>query len=219
MVWVVAELRERQCFEMTTRQEMTIPKSPQDVIIQSVFTAIIVFFAGLAPVNVFNRVAVIPSLIWLAFITMILWTPIRQAGSFRRFLADCLGELIGRHFVEVVSVSTPVNEVRFGYELFGRRFIKQSIAIDAIESIHWSTGQASGMTGRDMNDWSVYLYLDRDNPVNKPNRHIYVVGPARRKEITEAFGLSFVAFLRAAGAQLSDGETNNCFVTSKAETK
>src|ERR1035438_7231183 len=133
---------------------------------------------------------------------MILWTPIRQAGSFRRFLADCLGELIGRHFVEVVSVSTPVNEVRFGYELFGRRFIKQSIAIDAIESIHWSTGQASGMTGRDMNDWSVYLYLDRDNPVNKPNRHIYVVGPARRKEITEAFGLSFVAFLRAAGAQL-----------------
>jgi hypothetical protein len=219
MFWVVAELGERQYFEMTTSQEMTIPKSPQDVIIQSVITAVIVFFAGLAPVNVFNRVAVIPSLFWLALITMILWTPIRQAGSFRRFLADCLGELIGRHFAEVVSVSTQVNEVRFGYELFGRRFIKQSIAINGIESIHWSTGQASSMTGRDMNDWSVYMYLDRDNPVNKPNRHFYTVSPARRKGITEAFGLSFVAFLRAAGAQLSDGETNNYFVSSNTEAK
>ena len=212
---------------MTAKQEMMIPKSPRDVIFQSVITAIIVFFAGLAVVNIFSRVAIIPSLIWLTFITMILWTPVKKAGSFRRFLADCLGELIGRHFVEVVSGGTSTKEIRFGYELFGRRFIKKSIGIDKIESIYWSTGQASGMAGRDMNDWQICLWFDHCDPAksekkskwHKPDQDIYTVGSARRKKITEAFGLSFVTFLRTAGAQLVQGEISSCFARSNPETK
>jgi hypothetical protein len=172
----------------------------------------------------------IASVIWLALVTTMLWTPSKRAGGLRRFLTNCLGELFGRNFVEAVSLDAPAKEIRFGYELFGHRFIQRSVAIDKIESIECKTGQATDMAGRDMNDWSVCLWFDHGDPVKsekkrksriwrKPDQNIYTVGPARRKEITEIFGLSFVAFLRAAGAQLSGGEKSSYFVRSKTETK
>jgi hypothetical protein len=212
---------------MTSSQEMTIPKSRGEVIVLFVITIIVVLSVCLALVNIFSRVAMIASFIWLAFITMVLWKPIRQAGSFRRFLADCLGALLGRNFVEVASLNVPTKEIRFGYELFGHRFIQRSVAIDKIESIEWKTGQATDMAGRDMNDWRICLWFDHGDPVKsekkrkwrKPDQDIYIVSPARRKKNTETLGLSFVAFLRAAGAQLSPGEKSSYFVRSKTETK
>ena len=73
---------------MTLRQEMRIPKSSGDVIVQSVIFAIVIFFTGLAVLNIVSQVAKIPSLIWLAFIIMMVWTPVKQAGGFRRFLVQ-----------------------------------------------------------------------------------------------------------------------------------
>jgi hypothetical protein len=213
--------------EMTSSQELTIPKSRRDVIILFVITTVGILSTSLAVVNIFNRVAIIASVIWLALVTTILWTPAKRAGGLRRFLTNCLGELFGRNFVEAVSLDAPAKEIRFGYELFGHRFIQHSVAIDKIESIEWKTGQATDMAGRDMKDWSVCLWFDHGDPVKsekkrkwrKPDQDISIVGPARRKEITEAFGLSFVTFLRAAGAQLSPGGKSSCFVRSKTETK
>jgi hypothetical protein len=73
-----------------------------------------------------------------------------------------------------------------------------------------------------MNDWHVVLWFDhndaakslRQNMLRKPDQEVYVVGPERRKKTTEAFGLSFVEFLRAAGVMLVPGEKENCFVRS-----
>ena len=202
---------------------MQIPKSRGGVLV----TIIVVLSVCLAVANIFCRVAMIASLIWLAFITMMLWTPVKKAGGFRIFLTDCLGELVGRHFVEAGSLEAPASEIRFGYELFGQRFIRKSIAVDKIESIYWATGQATGRTGRDMNDWSVYLWFDHGDPAksemkrkwHKPDQDIYIVGPPRRKAITEKFGLAFVAFIRAAGAPLVQGETNNQFERCKLTSK
>jgi hypothetical protein len=73
-----------------------------------------------------------------------------------------------------------------------------------------------------MNDWHVTLWFDHNDAAEslrrkalpKPDQEVYVVGPRRRKKITEAFGLSFVEFLRAAGVILVPGEKDNCFVRS-----
>ena len=213
--------------EMTSSQEMTIPKLRGNVIVLFVINIIVVLSICLAVVNIFNRVAMIASFIWLAFITMILWTPVKKAGSFHRFLTDCnSGALFGRDFTDGESLrftnfsADERNPLRIRVIRSQIHSIRSYLAIDKIESVEWSTGQATGMAGRDMNDWSVHLWLDRGDPVNKPNQRIYTVGPARRrKEITELFGLSFVTFLRAAGAQLIQGEISNCFVRNETEMK
>jgi len=81
------------------------------------------------------------------------------------------------------------------------------------------------MAGHDMTDWGVYLWFDHNDPdksekkrkLKKPDQDIYRVGPSTRKSRAEAFGLSFVAFLRDAGAKLDQGAIPTCFVrrTSK----
>jgi hypothetical protein len=119
---------------MTSDQEITIPKSPGNTIVLFVINIIVVLSVCLAVVNFFNRVAMIASFIWLAFMTMSLWTPVKKAGSFHRFLTDCLGDLLGRDFAEVTSPNVQTKEIRFGYELFGHRFIQRTFTIDKIES-------------------------------------------------------------------------------------
>jgi len=206
---------------------MHIPKSPLEVIILFVITVIVVLFTSLAVINIFNCVGIIASLIWIALITTIIWSESKSAGGLRKFLTNCLGKLFGRNFVEATLLDTSTKEIRFGFELLGQRFIQQSIAVDKIESIYWSTGQATDMAGHDMNDWHVGLWFNHGDPAKsekrqkwrKPDQEIYIVGPSRRKKTTEKFGLAFVDFVRASGAQLVQGEKGNYFERFKSASK
>jgi hypothetical protein len=77
------------------------------------------------------------------------------------------------------------------------------------------------MAGRDMNDWTVFIWFDHHDPARsekkkrrkyrKPDQKIYCVGPSTRKERTEALGLALVAFLRDAGADLVPADIPDCF--------
>ncbi len=97
-----------------------------------------------------------------------------------------------------------------GYRLLGRKFNYLVINAQSIESVDWSTGQATAMAGHDMNDWHVAMWFDADEKsrkragIHKPDKGIYIVGPSDRKEKTEALGLAFIAFLREAGASLTE---------------
>jgi hypothetical protein len=206
---------------MTPNQEMTIPRSGADITFHFVFGGIIVLFVVIALVNLYNRVALVASCIWLAFVTLIVWTKSKEEGGFRGFLTSWLGELGGRRFVESASHEVHQTEVRFGYEMLGHRFIQQRFAIGKIESIEWTTGQATAMAGRDMNDWHVCLWFDHDDPaenesqssgkLRKLGQKVYLVGPSTEKKLAEALGISVVAFLRAAGADLVQS-ADACFV-------
>lgn len=206
-------------------QEMTIPKSRLEVSLQFVFTTIVVGFAFLGVANLCHGTALISSALWLGLVTMIVWSGSKRDGGFRKYLTNRLGELAGRRFVVSTSQAAQPGEIRFGYELLGQRVIQQSIAIGTIESIAWSTGQATGMAGRDMNDWQVCLWVDHHDParsgkrrkLRKPDQNVYIVGPATRKERAEALGLSLVALLRGAGAKLAQGAIPTCFVRPESE--
>jgi hypothetical protein len=204
---------------------MTIPKSWVEVILQFAITTIVVFFAFLGIVNLCNRTALISSSLWLVLVTMIVWSGSKGDGGFRKYLTNRLGDLVGRRFVVSTSKEAQPREIHFGYELLGHRVIQQRIEIDTIESIVWKTGQATDMAGRDMNDWHVCLWFDHNDPdksekkrkLRKPDQDIYIVGPSTRKDRAEALGLSFVAFLRDAGAKLTQGAIPTCFVRQGSE--
>lgn len=193
-----------------TRLEMPIPKSWGEVTFHLVMTTIIVFFAFLALVNLCLCVAVIPSLIWLAFVTMCVRSSAKRAGGLRSFIINQMGDMFGRKFVER-DASDPEHEcIRFGFRLFGHPFIQKRVPLQKIESVAWHTGQASGMAGRDVGDWKVWMYFDRGD--QKSDHVFYGIGPAVRKERTETLGRAFVSFLQQAGVNLVQEEKTNCFV-------
>jgi hypothetical protein len=203
---------------------MTIPKSGLEAILQCAMTLIVVSFALLAIVNLCNWVAPIASSIWLAFVTMIIQSGSKREGGFRSYLTNRLGEVAGRHFVESSSQAAQPQEIRFGYDLFGHRFIQQRVEIDQIESIVWNPGQATDMAGRDMNDWRVYLWFYHNDPGKAAKKRgpyrdqdIHSIGPSTRKDRAEALGLAFVAFLRDAGVELIEGAIPTCFIRQGPE--
>lgn len=190
---------------------MAIPKSRYEVTFRFVITTIVVFFALLALVNLCLWMAVIPSLIWLAFVTMCVKSSAKRDGGLHPFIVNQIGELFGHKFVERDTSNPHPQCIRFGFQLLGHRFIQKCVPLERIESVSWQTGQASGMAGRDMKDWTVWLYLD--NFHQKPNLSaLYGVGPATRKDRTEALGRAFVSFLQNAGVDLVQGEQPNWFV-------
>jgi len=200
---------------------MPIPKSRSEVVIEFVVIGTVVGFALLAVVNLCSGVALIASFIWLTFVTAMIWSSCRREGGVRPFIISMMGDLFGRCFAEWSPAEEQPKCIRFGFQLFRRRFVQQSIRIDRIESVEWHTGQATDMAKRDMNDWHVWVWFSHDDPSRtearrkwhrKPDQDLYGVGPTDRKERTEALGLSFVSFLRSAGADLVQGAITTCFV-------
>lgn len=197
--------------------EMTIPKARSDTVWESFFTFIVVFFSILGIVNLTNRVAVIPSTIWIFFVTFIIWSGCRDAGSLRRYLADRIAIFGGRAFVLHSSDQGDPSRIRFGYELLGRRVFQRDVRVDRIESVVWNPGQATRIAGTDMKDWHVVLWFDHCDPDKGKKQELHIVGPSRRKEDTSALGHEFVSFLRKAGAQLAQGESDNSYVRPNSD--
>ena len=199
--------------------EMTIPKSRGEILLTGFFSLIVVVFALLAFLNLANHVAIIPSVIWLLFVAWILWSGCREAGSVRMYLTDWLAAFAARKFVLFPPETTHQAFIRFGYELFGRRFYQKDIDIERIESVEWSPGQATGMAGRDMKDWSVTLWYDHGDPerskrhhmLRKPNQDVYIVGPSKRKEDTALLGREFISFLSGIGVHLKQSTEDHIF--------
>ncbi|HAH20586.1 MAG: hypothetical protein A2Y00_01085 [Omnitrophica WOR_2 bacterium GWF2_43_52] len=198
--------------------EMTVPRSIGNTIFFATIDVIVIFFGMLSVFNLFSRTALIASSVWLVFVVAMVWAACRVEGGPDKFLINRLGDLVGRQFMLVVPQSAQSAEIRFGYQLMGQRFYQCTIAIDRIKSVEWSPGQASAVAGRDMKDWSVFLWFNREGSrknekwSRKPGQDIHAIGPARRREETEAFGLLFVDFLRSSGVELVQGEKNTCFV-------
>ena len=209
----------------TSKLEMTVPKSLDTMVGAIVATAFLLFFIILGVFNLFNQIAIIPSIIWLMLIGMWLHAGGKEKG-FRRFAIDVLGYFSLNQFIRTTSRESGHNEIQFGYKIFGCRLFYLTIPLNKIESVNWSTGQATSMTGRDMNDWHVFIWHDHDNPAKSqrkaklpyplphPDQDVYGVGPSGRKQEIEAFGHAVVDFLRNSGATLVQGNNECTFVRS-----
>jgi hypothetical protein len=132
--------------------EMTIPKSWSEVLFQFVMTVIIAGFAILAVVDLFMKVAMIPSIIWLVVLVVLLRPAIKRDGGVRTWLINRLGDLAGRRFAGYSPEGSVRREVYIGFEFLGHRFIQRANPIDEIQRVEWRAGQASAMNRRDMRD-------------------------------------------------------------------
>ena len=212
---------------------MTIPRERGTAVFGIgviVFTVISVVVAAAAPVvslwlaAPYFWLGLAASILWLFLVAQNLWYSCKSAGGLRRYVIDIVAGVYGKLFAEISTASPQALEL--GVYLAGRRFVQQTIPLDSIETVEWSTGQATSMAGRDVNDWHVCLWFDHSDPakstkerrigLRKPDQEICCIGPYGHKNKTAAFGLSVVDFLRAAGADLVNGPTPNSFVRRQA---
>jgi hypothetical protein len=156
----------------------------------------------LAVVDLLNQSVVIISSLWLGVAILLVCAD-------RNFAITWLGNLAGRHFVEIGPPGNRPTELRFGFQLLGNRFVQQKVSLEKVEAVEWNA--ASDQKGL------VNLWFKHDGPPRrwrKPDQMFYAVGPALRKKDSEILGLSFVKVLRSAGVPMVRGEGDACFVRS-----
>lgn len=158
-----------------------------------------------------NWMAIISSCIWLGLVLLIVYAACKEYGIVE-FLKNILGAFAYKHFIE----NEQEGEIRIGFLFFGMSFFYIKLPVEKVASVEWHAGQGTHFAGRDMNDWSVALWYDHDDPKKSEDRkswkyadqEVHIVGPSGKKEITAALGDSLVLFLNKAGTKLipSDDE-------------
>ena len=103
--------------EITLPPELAIPKSRREVIGVIAFEVFILFFVLLAVHNLFQRVAIIASILWLLLIVAVVWSSCRKDGV-KRFLIELLGAYSLKHFVRVVPPESGPARFRSGIGFF-----------------------------------------------------------------------------------------------------
>ena len=109
----------------TPNLELAVPKSVREVvgavIGAIVGTVFLLFFIFLGIYNLFNCMAIIPSLIWLLLVGWVLIGFRREKGS-KQFATEILGAFSLKQFVQTIRRKSDQNEIQFGYWMFGHRF-------------------------------------------------------------------------------------------------
>ncbi len=188
-----------------------------------VMTACVVLPSTLAAYNLVNGTGIIPSLIWLAFISLTLFCSIQNQG-FWVFITEFIGAFARRHFVRTIRIPGKGIEMQIGYQIGKSRFFYITTPLSSITLVKWSTGQASDRVGQDMDDWAVAIWFDVDPAKSRkrsigsrPDQDLCIVGVSGRKAEVEAFGHVLVDFLRRSGAQLVQGKNECTFVRRTSE--
>ena len=193
---------------------MEVPKSWKETLFHVVFSTIVIvstFFAlfDLVLLRTMPAVAVVASVLWLLFLYWQVGQACREDGSVRQFAINQVGVYARRQSAEIVRPDGGPPILCFGYSLFGRRFSYLRVRCSGIQSVDWGPGQATGLAGRDMNDWHVCLWFGKGAvaETQRSYKHgIYIVGPSRRKEDTERFGNQFIDFLCRAGVTAAQAD-------------
>ena len=127
---------------MTEHSQMAVPKWSSEIIFDFAIYMLLVFATIVAILNLYFQVAVIVSLIWLAFMTWGVWSLCKDNGGYRERILDILAFLSIKHFVEIMPNNVGSVEIRYGFQLFGHRFFRIKVPLDMIERVNWSPGNA-----------------------------------------------------------------------------
>jgi len=193
--------------------ELPVPKFKRVVIGAIMLAAFILFFVLLAIYNLCNFTGIIPSTIWLLLVGIVL-------GGWKKFTTDILGTFSRKEFIRAIRRDDGKTDFEYGFRLFGRWFSYFTVAVGKIETVKWNTGQASHFAGRELDDWSVAIWYDHDDPVKsqnalsfkKPDQDLYIIGMSGAKAETAALGQSVLNLLRKSGATFTQGENDCAFV-------
>ncbi len=193
-----------------------------------IFLAIIFFFIAVAVYNLrhsagLSCMEIGGSILWLCIVALTLAVEIAECGGFRRFFINCLGVYSRRAFIETRPQSHGPALLLYGFELLDRDYHYVRIETDRIRMVHWSAGQASGVTGRDCNDWVVAVWCSKDEDPrswdhrNVSTKDIHIVTPHLAREDAEKIGQSVLEMLNEAGVHLTPTDEPREFVIAQAQ--
>ena len=194
----------------TTVARMDIPRS-ESAVFDIVFPTVVVFFVAVAISNLVDYESVplysiIFSVLWLLIVATIIKVRILDERGVHQFIKNRLADLSAHRFVELIPQHGDDLMVRFGFTLLGREFNHLQIPRATLASVRWSSGQATQLSGHDMNDWSVVVCYNRKGSgktiVSDHREDVEVVGPDGPKREAAALGASLVDFFRSAGIEL-----------------
>jgi hypothetical protein len=191
---------------------MDLPRSRSEARLILFLLLFVLSTSAFALWDLLMGVSTCPSFCYLILMAFFQWNSSR--GGIYSYLLGLLGKLAGQPFVEIHEGYW----LCLGFKLGSHRFIQKSVLLEHIESVEWSTGQASSMAGMDMDDWHICLWFDHHDPEKakrdsrKPNQDILLIGPASARSQTEPLALALVAFLQKAGADLIPTENPTLFI-------
>lgn len=103
--------------------------------------------------SVLSVVFLVPISVGLCLMTSDVFTQ-----GLRHFSVERMAPFSPSHFVEVLQRTGDEQVVRFGFILFDRQFIQLQITESEIASVEWSSGQATALAGRDLDDWTATVW-------------------------------------------------------------
>jgi len=177
-----------------------------------VLTCLVVAVFNLVRVTTVPTVSLIASLLWVGLVFRVVTSNIREEGGIGQYAINRLGLYSRRHFIRATLYGLQADTIYVGYSLFGRDRAYLTVRAKAISSLGWSPGQATAMSGRDMNDWDVALwYHHPDGPQRKPypgvrDEEVFILGPSGSRARVEALGRQVVEFLVSVGVELTPGK-------------
>lgn len=161
----------------------------------------------------------ITSVLWLLLMSWWVVDGVRDDGGMKQYFINRMGRYSKLQCVR----ATPEHHARtisFGYVMFDRFFTYLALDVSAISSVDWSSGQATALAGRDMDDWQVAVWFHPPDGARTKRfpgvreEEIFIVGPSGPRASVEAFGQQLVEFLKAAGVRLSPGQDDREFINS-----
>lgn len=156
---------------------LAIPKLSGEFILSAVLYTIAVLATIVAVLNLFFQVAIIVSCIWLAFMAWSTWVAYKRQGGSRKCLINFLGFFARKQFAESIRQETSSAEIRFGYQLFGRRLFYFNVPLHKIETVEWSPGQNPEL-------WNVFIWFDHDDPETSQRRKSGVGNQTRTSTVS-----------------------------------
>jgi hypothetical protein len=173
----------------------------------AILVFIVIIWLILAARNLIYREAVISSALWIILVTVTVVSRVRVHGV-RRYCRSVLSGFARNQLLRVER-NHESRTLAVGFRLLGRDFIEYRIPAEDLASLSWSSGQASDMAGRDVDDWTVFLWYRHHDPqreerelqshYKRPGFAILAIGPAGAKYVTESLGLHVATFLIVSG--------------------
>ncbi|MFG0294162.1 MAG: hypothetical protein ACF8MJ_13560 [Phycisphaerales bacterium JB050] len=182
----------------------------------TILAIFIAFFVGVAAYNLIHiaslsTIAIVCSALWICFVLMWVIGGIVSVGGVERAYIQCLGIFARKAFVEIYKPLGGTPKLRHGFELRGRDYEYDCIELSRVETVDWSTGQASGMRGFDCHDWTVAVWFWKSEDADSshhglvnPNRGLILITPYLTKLRAISVGRQVGEMLIAAGLPLSE---------------
>lgn len=177
-------------------------------------------YAGIAAyclrhISVLNWIEIGGSVLALGGVGLIVYSGIEEQGGLRGAMTRCAGAFARTAFLEITQDRDGIAMLRHGFHLFGTAFTYSEIAIDRVYGLSWSAGQGSDMSGKDLNDWHVFIDHHAKR-WNQPDdwRSVVVISPSLSSKDAHTLGTKALGFLQRAGVRLMPDQRESSYVTA-----